>query len=570
MIKKDLLSQLLYEAQAYNKFEDIEKLVESGGDLSMIPIQPLFVSLQNTSKDQFALILPKLSHDQRQALRDIDLWQKDIIDPEAANFWLEVYSKCPDEDIQLEFIKSEDFLLSIKNQLSISTFDVEDPLYPDDDNYFLTEDNQLLIAYPDDFSLASELKEMIRKLYSDLGVEHAYIFLFKMIVDSYQIMEENNYQQKKERLRDFGFVDYFESLEYNACFLNFDAIDLFIKNKKTLTPQIDSLSLNQSLHSTSLVAYQASLHEIKEALNDVKSETRAKFLHFNFIRLVNARMSFIGALKSGSLAMTKIGHQTRSQLELGFEYVIQKRGAGENIFEIFDFFDLFKVGHSLIEINQKKLKKILSSTPFEKDDFSYFLGMYWNSFLEHSYSELPAFKFDGSSKPQEINNLKTYKMWLNSSETFIQSLPFIESFFSTLEKLKSDNLLNDQFYLNYEVDNIDFEAIMISSFINFCSGHLFEESRGKMGVSVSELKVFFQTYFIKNGAEFLIKGIDDSILKSKTQEFLTKFGLSDVHGFAIYIYQILVEQLNGYEIDVMSEEEFKHIGGPILLNTVKN
>jgi hypothetical protein len=196
--------------------------------------------------------------------------------------------------------------------------------------------------------------------------------------------------------------------------------------------------------------------------------------------------------------------------------------------------------------------------------------MYWNSFLEHSYSEIPSFKFDGSSKPQELNNLKTYKMWLDSTETFIQSLPFIQSFFSTLEKLKSDNLLNDHFYLNYEVDNIDFEAVMISSFINFCSGHLFEETRGKMGVSISELKVFFQTYFTKNGAEFLIKGEEDPLLKSKTREFLIKFGLAEVNGFSTYLYQILVEQLNGYEIDVMSEEEFKHIGGPILLNNVKN
>ena len=136
-IKKDLLSQLLYEAQAYKKFEDIEKLVEGGGDLSMIPIQPLYVSLKNTSKDQVALILPKLSSDQRQALRDIDLWQKDVIDPQAAAYWMEVYARCSDDDVILEYVKSEDFLLSMKNQFTIDTFDVDDPMYPDDDNYFL-------------------------------------------------------------------------------------------------------------------------------------------------------------------------------------------------------------------------------------------------------------------------------------------------------------------------------------------------------------------------------------------------------------------------------------------------
>jgi len=50
----------LYEAQAYKKFEDIEKLVDSGKDLSMIPIQPLYVALQTTSSDQIAAILPKI------------------------------------------------------------------------------------------------------------------------------------------------------------------------------------------------------------------------------------------------------------------------------------------------------------------------------------------------------------------------------------------------------------------------------------------------------------------------------------------------------------------------------
>jgi len=569
-IKKDLLSQLLYEAQAYNKFEDIEKLVETGGDLSMIPIQPLFVSLQNTSKDHLAVILPKLSQDQRQALRDIDLWQKDIIDPEAANYWLDVYSKCPDENVQMEFIRSEDFLLSIKNQLTISTFDVEDPLYPDDDNYFLTEDNQLLIAYADDFPMVQELKEMIRKLYADIGVENAYAFLFKMIVDSYQIMEENNYQQKKERLRDFGFVDYFDSLEYNACFLTFDSINTFVKNKKTITPQVDSLSSSQSLHSTSLVAYQSSLNDIKDALNDVKDDVRAKYLHFNFIRLVNARMAYVGALKNGSVAMTKVGQQTRSYLELGYQYVIKIRGQEKGLFDLFDFFDLFKVGHSLVEINQKKLKKALATTAFEKDDFSYFLGMYWNSFLEHSYNEIASYKCDGSSKPQEINNIETYDLWFSSSETFLHSLPFIQSFFKTIENLKGNGILNDQFYFNYEVENIDFEAIIISSFINFCGGHLFEGANSKMGVTIQELKTFYHSYFKKNGNEFLIKGEEDPTLKFKISEFIDKFGFVSIPHFSIYLYQVLVEQLNGYEIDLMDEEEFKHIGGPILLNSIQN
>jgi hypothetical protein len=571
-IKKDLLSQLLYEAQSYKKFEDIERLVESGMDLSMIPIQPLYVSLQSTSNDQLAQILPKLSTEQRQALRDIDLWRKDEIDPSAAYQWMDIYSKCPDDQVILEYVKSEDFLLSLKNQFTVQTFDVDDPMYPEGDNYFLTEDNQLLIEYPEEFTMVQELKEMIRRLYADIGVDYAYSFLFKMVVDSYQVMEEEAYNLKKERLRDFGFVDYYDALEYNNPFLSFAQMDNYIKNKKGETGELDALSANQSLHASSLVSYQSGMDHLKSALGKISSDKRQQFLHFNFVRLVNARMTLADSLKSGSLAMNKVGNQTRQCMELGFEYIVSKLDHSQQakVFEKFDFVDLFKVGVSLVEMTKKKVKKAIAQTPFEKDDFSYFLGMYWNSFLENSHEEVTKFKFDGSSKALEISDLSTFNLWNEAAETFIEALPFVQTFFKTLEKLKADGLLNDQFYLNYEVDNIDFEAIMISSFINFVGGHYHESSAGKMGVTVSELKAFYHLFFIKQNEEYLIKGEEDPILREKTHNFMKKFGLEVIPRFDKYLYQIMLEQLNGYEIDGMSLEDFKHIGGPILLNFTNN
>jgi hypothetical protein len=571
-IKKDLLSQLLHEAEAYKKFEDIEKLVEAGMDLSMVPVQPLYVALQSSSKDQVAIVLPKLSSEQRQALRDIDLWKKDEVDPDAIYYWLEVYSKCPDDSVILEFVESEDFLLGLKNQFTIATFDVEDPMYPDHDNYFLTEDNLLLIEYPEDFSMVQELKAFIRRLYSERGVENAYAFLFKMVVDSYQIMEEEVYQQKKERLRDYGFVDYFEALNYNYTFSSLNQLNEFIKSKKALTGELGSVSANQSLHATSLAPYQRGMDDLKEALMNIQSEKRGLFLHFDFVRLVNARMTLEDALKNGSLAMSKVGNQTRQYLELGFDYLktqVDSQRVRE-IFEHFDFLDLFKIGHSLLQITKKRIKKAISQTPFEGDDFGYFLGLYWNAFLENSHDEVAKYKFDGSSKALEIKDMHSYSLWNESADIFVTSLPFIHTFFLSLEKLKAEGLLNDQFYLNYEVENIDFEAIMISSFINFVGGHYSESTAGKMGITIAEIKEFYHQFFVKKGEEYLIKGEEDPVLKIKIVEFAEKFGLSLVHGFDKYLYQVMVEQLNGYEIDGMSEEEFRHIGGPILLNYSRN
>jgi hypothetical protein len=56
----------------------------------------------------------------------------------------------------------------------------------------------------------------------------------------------------------------------------------------------------------------------------------------------------------------------------------------------------------------------------------------------------------------------------------------------------------------------------------------------------------------------------------KIQKFVEKFGLSKIPDFDRYLYQVLLEQMNGYEVDSMSEDDFRHIGGPILLVSKSN
>jgi len=37
-----------------------------------------------------------------------------------------------------------------------------------------------------------------------------------------------------------------------------------------------------------------------------------------------------------------------------------------------------------------------------------------------------------------------------------------------------------------------------------------------------------------------------------------------------YLYGVLSEHLSGYEFDTLAEDDFKHIGGPILLQVTAN
>ncbi len=562
-MKKDIVSQLLLEAQAYRQFEDIERLVESGADLAAVPVQPLFVALRATSQDQVAKVLPRMNPDQRQALVDIDLWHKDQLDPEAANWWLEVYARCPDEYVRAEFARSEDFLLALKSQCEVYTFDPEDPEYPDHDSFFITEDQQLLVAYPEDCPWGQELQRLVKDLYTQMGPEHAYAHLLKMVSDSWMVMEEENYQRKKERLRDYGFVDYYEALAMDAVFPSEEAARGWLKGRTGATGEVDGGMRNQALHASALVPYQKGLDGLKDALASVADARREDFLHFSFVRLVNARLTADEALKGGAVSMARSGSKARQRLELGFAWAAREIGGGQ-VFAKLDFADLHKLGNTLLEGRKKQMKKALAATPFEHASDQAFLGMYWNAFLENALDEPVKLKVDGSSPPAEVRDMEGFGVFAGMCDGFTQMLPFIVQTHKSLQAMLKDNRLHDSFYLNYAATEIDFEAVMLSSFINFTLGHFDRAEAAKMGVRVDELKEFYRRFFVPREGEWLLNGSDPALL-SAVEGFATRFGFGTVPFFGRWLTQVMVEQLNGYDIGGMDDEEFKHLGGPVLL-----
>jgi hypothetical protein len=568
---KNLLSQILYEAKSYNSFSDIEKLVEVGTDLSMIPIQPLYVSLVSSSSDQVAQIIPKLSKDQKQAMIDLDLWQKDQVDVNAFEFWIEVYSKVSDLDITKEFVSSDDFLMYLKSRINIWTFDTEDPLYPDHDYYFLTDDMLLLVEYSEEYRYPNELKYLIRNMYDKFGVENAYSILFKLINDSFAVIEEEGYQAKKERLRVYGFVDHYEALEQLNSFITYKQVDNFISNKKNVTANVDLTGQNQSLHSSALVSFDSEMENIFAELRKVKDERRAHYLHFIFIRLINSTITLNDAVKGGRVELTRIGKVTKNNLELGLQKIksISNIPESESIFETYDFFDLYRIGNSLLQIERNRIKKALKNSPFNLDEHESFLGAWWCSFLENSDSEIPKNKgFGAALHTKNVDDLATYEFWKSDVSLFKAAVPFIASFFEGYQGLKSEGKLNDDFYLNYEVENIDFEAIIISSFMNYSLGNFSGNDVNRMGITISELQQFLSDFFLKNGNEYILLPLVDPKVTKMLNEFIKMFGFEEIKNFDKYLYGVLAEHLSGYEFDTLEDEDFKHIGGPILLNSL--
>lgn len=574
---KNVIQLLLKQSDAYDTIERIETLLEDLDNLRPLPVQPLFTALKALGAGEIGPLLPKLSPEQRQAFLDIDLWNKDEISVDSFPFWIQGYLACPDDKIRLEFAKGEDFLLYLKSALNMWTFDVDDPQYPDHDNYFLTEDSLVLVEFHDDFAYADEVKSLIKHLYAELGVEKAYEHLLLMMSESFTVLEETNYQSKINRLRDFGILDYYDALELLNPLPSVAHVEQYLARKqKAFTPKLDDETINQTLHHSALVAYRDKLDRFSDELMKVKNQQRIDFLHFNFLKTVNASIAKDHALKEGRVALTRIGNKTRTAMLLGFEYTkkyIENHSstdtqlADQSLFERFDFVDLFKVGQTLVQTKLKTLKKNIESYRFE-DGNENFLGKYWVDFIDESFAEVAKVGVLGEDRNFQykiIDRLDLYQLWCDRLEVFLEFLPFIVRFRETFEGLRDSGKLQDHFYLNYTTESIDFEAIILSSFANLLIGSYDKEKNPqgspKMGLTVEEFKKFTAIILNDNSEVRLANELEPLI-----ERFRKQFGFYAVRGFSEYLREILVGQLEGYDYQNLSEEDYRHVGGPIILS----
>ncbi|MCO4793386.1 MAG: hypothetical protein KC493_06735 [Bacteriovoracaceae bacterium] len=558
--KKDLIQKIILESSAYKNMDMIESLIQEGMDLTHIPIQPLYHAIRSLPSQEISELLPRMSKDQRQSFLDLDLWAKDDLDVNQFGNWIDIYNKTDNDEIIQEFVQGNQFALYLKGVFNVWTFDVEDPLYPDHDNYFLTEDSLLLFEFHKDYEYVSEARELVKNLYSELGVEMAYTHLFKVLVESYLIVQEDEYQDKCFRLKELGFVDWIEALEIHNNFPSRQLLDNFIKKKIALTATIESIGRCQTLPENSLIAFKNEISGMSEQLSEIDDEKRQDYLHFNFLRMINSGLTLEDAMRHGTVAMTRVGKRTRSMLELGYDYIMNFEGnKNSNIFEKFDFTDIFKVGNSLICNNQKDLKNSIAKTALSRQDG--FLGRYWADFIDNSFDFPVKFVdiYGAGSKPKAVVNQSLFLNWEQRVQTLINLLPFADQFFLNYKDLTESSKIRDEFYLNYNVDEIDLESILMSTFANFVLGNFDKENVNRMGLTVDEYKRFSDGLMADGKVD------KNSENGQKIDAFIEKFGMNNVLGLDNYLLGILTEQMEGYDYTNLSTEDFKHVGGPILL-----
>lgn len=555
--KGSFLSTMLEESSAYTSIDLIQSYVEKGLSLQHVPMQPLHDALKSLNPEVATGYLSLLSHEQRVIFQDLDLWSKDNLDTEEFSFWVQTYVLNQDDDLRFEFASGVDFLLYLKGRFNIWTFDVEDPTYPDHDYYFLTDDSLLLFEYDEHFDYVEEVKILIRDLYSRWGVEKAYSYLFKIVSDGALSIMEEEYQLKKGRLADVGFVDYYDALEMNQTYILTEQVDQLIKKKSKTTGTIDTIGKLQALPKSALLPFKDFSKSIDDELLEMADLKRQEYLKFNFMRLVNGSMALDGGQKAGSVAMTRVGSKVKNHVELGFDYC-RKKHKLDKVLDFFDFSEIYRIGHSLVQIELKRLKKTLATHNLEQD--ARFLGACLDDFLDHSFRDVPVFASERFEKPLSIDTLETYLEWCEYNNFVVSFLPYVSSLYQNFEPLVTSGQLNDDYYLNYNVADIDVESVLMSSFAHFRLGLLEESTGPKLGVTLEEFRSFVSSLMVDKSFVTLESLHDDLTQFKKT------FGLEQAIGFESYLYKLLKDQIEGYYVSELQDEDFAHVGGPIILS----
>ena len=423
-----------------------------------ISLRPLYQVFRRLSGEKVGKCLVRCSSRQRQGFLDIDLWEKDHLDIPRFEFWIEAYSQCYDEEVLEEFIKSISFQLYLKSRFNISTFDLEDPHYPEHDNYFLPEDNQLLFEFHESYQYVDEIKKYLRVLYSFMGVENAYAYLMKTVVDTFSYMQEYEYENKKRRLSEYGLLDYYESLEIESCYPNLKTMNIRLKSRTVQNLNTNEVEeQNLKLSRIDLIPFQDYARDIAIEFNKVKDPGRCKYLEFSFVRLINANIVFNGNLSWGNnlLSYKRMIQKTCSFLLLGIDY-LKKEGNVDSPFAKFDFIDFYKVGKTLITEGQRPLKKILS----QKSNLKNFFGSVWDNFLEESFEGTCHFQ------GEKVLNYNIYNEWRSWGKGLLELHPFMNELKKTWDKMVEEGKVQDSFYLNYNLDEINFEVILLSGLAN--------------------------------------------------------------------------------------------------------
>ncbi len=189
---------------------------ETRSKIRRLSLPPLFFGLQELDDQEVAQLLPHATEEQWRGVLDLALWSRD-------------------RALVGDFIRLQRHLLSAEDAVARKLFRASDPLLweltfrrhldvrmrleedeyeeePDRErDWMVTPDNDFLIGLPEEPEKARLLRAMLARLYQ-LDPQMVPVLLRESRSRTSAELEESAYQERRRRMEDLGFQDYFDAI----------------------------------------------------------------------------------------------------------------------------------------------------------------------------------------------------------------------------------------------------------------------------------------------------------------------------------------------------------------------
>jgi hypothetical protein len=356
--EKTNLALFLSESLGIGNRQQLQEFLEQPGVRTVVrsaPYQDVFLAVKTVGLADSLELLQLTTKEQRRGFIDLDCWRKDSFHVGSFMEWIAAFVECgPEEAVAMcRSVDPNLLALFFKENIEIFALELDDP--PPDRSLILTPDNRFgveIASEGEGATLSRLLLDAMFRFDPSLG----YDLIDRVRWENQVSMEEEAYQDKRRRLEEIGFVDYYEALE--------------IYSEQEIVPRQESTVETKdeaSEASTTLPAlFVASLppgHYLLEALQRISDKAEAERIRQGLAALANRVLS-VHTVTPGDLDKVQPALQEiRDTLSLALEHLAEGQPVSaveilrKNSVQV-----LFKTGFNLIAAVRDEAEQISSDT----------------------------------------------------------------------------------------------------------------------------------------------------------------------------------------------------------------
>lgn len=208
-------SELIYRAcYAPVDLAGLLATAENRSRIRRLSVSQLYFGLKELGEHQIQALLPHITEAQWQGVLDLDLWNRDRANAGKFLFWAAQIIQA-ENPVAAKIVRGTDrqlLELWFKRRIRIEEIVEDDPGPAPKGDFMETPDRSYLIELPGNPEESRLARALLLKLY-ELGPEETRLWIQESRYRTSIELEETAYQNRKRRIEDMGFQDYFEALD---------------------------------------------------------------------------------------------------------------------------------------------------------------------------------------------------------------------------------------------------------------------------------------------------------------------------------------------------------------------